>query len=404
MTAMRKPISYVVIVSGHNLPSLLGILAQPIPPQRVLLLATKGEAFQHAAERLKQVLVNLHAAIDVELLPSNGLSGESMSEMQAWIDAYFMPIYQQHTDHDWILNITGGTKIMPMALASKIEWKEIHYKSFNDPMLQRWTGDEIILAELGLPSISPLDALKTYTNVETGHDIDEHRTPEAIHLSNHIWQFYSQPRDNNPHIALSEQLNLIWTKGRRDERYDQASCLIPWSHFERVEMPVLTAWCDQLVQFCRGALLITDAGLVVPANAPTKEDKHWKDWLAGLWLETLIEHWLISSELFSNNDILKNVKIKAQKRELDFVFMHRANLHVIEAKAAPKDPEQLSEIVRQIKSVTEVGKLTNYLVISPYFEVLVNNAQRMKDFEDNCKANQIMLIKHREQFLAKFKQ
>jgi hypothetical protein len=100
--------------------------------------------------------------------------------------------------------------------------------------------------------------------------------------------------------------------------------------------------------------------------------------------------------------VAKNVKLTNHKRELDFVFLNTSNLQVIEAKAAPSDEAHLNEIVRQIKSVTEVGKLTNYLVISPYFEKIVNNEQRMKDFEYNCQANQIKIIKNKEGLLKAF--
>ena len=220
--------------------------------------------------------------------------------------------------------------------------------------------------------------------------------------------FYSAPRDNNPHIILSERLNAIWGReGRENEIYNQKSFLIPWTVFQDqgvdiVDITVLKNWCQQLSDFSQQGITLDEDGLTIPANKPEKSKKDWKNWISGLWLETLITHWLIEDVGFKQEDVAKNVKLTNHKRELDFVFLHKSNLQVIEAKAAPSDEAHLNEIVRQIKSVTEVGKLTNYLVISPYFEKIVNNEQRMKDFEYNCQANQIKIIKNKEGLLKAF--
>jgi hypothetical protein len=403
---VQKNMIYVVIVSDHNLPNLLAVLAQPSAPERVLMVATSR--FVSAAEKLKERIQALKSNIVVEQLSAEGLTGESMQEMFAWITRVFLPVHEHYPNYRWILNATGGTKIMPMALEKAIQWDEIHYKAFNDAQLQRWVLPNTLLDNMPLPQISPLEALKTYTEIEDSNNNSIDQYAQAVIIAQKIWDFYSAPRENNPHIMLSERLNAIWGReGRENEIYNQKSFLIPWTVFQDqgvdiVDITVLKNWCQQLSDFSQQGFTLDEDGLVIPANKPEKSKKDWKNWISGLWLETLITHWLIEDVGFKQEDVAKNVKLTNHKRELDFVFLHKSNLQVIEAKAAPSDEAHLNEIVRQIKSVTEVGKLTNYLVISPYFEKIVNNEQRMKDFEYNCQANQIKIIKNKEGLLKAF--
>lgn len=401
MSKQNKSMVYVVIISHHNLPNLLSLLAQPSPPERVLMVASSS--FRGLAQRLEQQIHALLPNTQVDTLSSDGLSGESMQEMHQWIADQFMPYVNQYADRDWILNATGGTKIMPMALEKAIAWSQIHYKAFNDAKLQGWTGDNQILPDVVLPSIEPLQALQVYTDIDNSHQNMIDANPSAIAVAEQIWHYYEQDRHNNPHIALSEALNCIWGIGRDEKMYQQKTISIPWESFVDVELSIIQNWCKTLGQLSDDAMQITDEGIIIPANKPTSSGKDWKDWVSGVWLETLITSWLCQDLGFDTSEFAKNVKIKGQKRELDFVFLHKSNLQVIEAKAAPIDKDHLNEIVRQIKSVTEVGKLTNYLIISPYFEKIVNNAQRMKDFEESLKANSIKLIRSKQALLETFK-
>lgn len=402
MSNHQKPIIYVVISSAHTIPSLLAVLSQQSTPEKVLIVASAKKDIQDAANRLASMLRQLKPNIDTQLLPSDHLSGESMAEMRTWIDDHFIKIHREYKGYNWILNITGGTKIMPMALEKAISWHEVHYKSFNSPNLQRWDS-EFLLTEIPIAPISPIDVLRTYIEVRKvqPNKIDE--LPDAITIAQKIWDYYAQPREKNPHILLSEKLNEYWVT---KEKQKSKTVSISWFSFQLPpdDLQALKSWCQTLADFSNQGFTLTNDELIIPSNEARGLKKHWKKWISGAWLETLVNHWLVEDVNLSSEDVAMNIYLDKYERELDFVFLQENKLIAIEAKSAPKaDENALNLIIQQIKSVTDVGILTNYLFISPYFEKIVANEQRMTAFLEHCDVNNIKVLRSKEDLINQFK-
>ena len=385
---------YVVIISEHGLPNFGAILSQSITPERVLLIAS--QQFTHAASRFEQQLNAQNPNINVDRLDTAKLSGESMHEMMQWIESEFLPYYQQYQTHRWILNVTGGTKIMPMALELAIEWHEVHYKSLKVNSLQRWqfvNQKRVLLPDLVMQDVPIKAALSLYTEITTPRVNRISNESNALPIAQQLWDAYSSSA--HIHHDLSRVLTHYWVEER--EQHQQASIEIPWSSFETKDIDALMAWCKHLAQLSADAMRASEASLIVPGNKPKKSEHiDFKRWISGEWLETLVASWLDDANITYE----ANLPIKDTKRELDFVTLKAGQLQVIEVKTAPAGDEALNSIVRQITSVTAVGKLTNYLFVGPEFKSSVNNIDKWLDFETQCKANRINILFSRQELIS----
>jgi hypothetical protein len=393
---MQYPASiiYVVIISDHVLPSFSALVSQPTTPERVLLIAS--QQFKLTALRFEQQLNALDPSIQVDRLDKAKLSGESMHEMMQWIESEFLPYYQQYQTHRWILNVTGGTKIMPMALELAIDWHEVHYKSFKVNSLQRWqlvNQKRALLPDLVMQDVPIKAALSLYTEITTPRVNRISNESNALPMAQQLWDAYSSSA--HIHHDLSRVLTHYWVEER--EQHQQASIEIPWSSFETKDIDALMAWCKHLAQLSLGTMLVSEQSLLLPGNKPKKSvHKDFKKWISGDWLENLVESWLDDAGIVYES----NVPIKDSDRELDFVTLKSGQLQVVEVKTAPARNEALNGIVRQITSIIAVGKLTNYLFVGPEFKPSINNEDKWQAFEAQCQANRIKLIFSREELIA----
>jgi len=406
---MTTPTLYFVIISGHNLPSLIPILETQ--PEKVVLIVTSFFAGKSPPELFKQQIKNNLPATEIEMLSSENLGGECLTEMEAWSQKHFCPYFDQHKDdYRCILNMTGGTKILPLVLETLVDWDEVHYKGQKIEFLQRWqvkNKTRVPLDNLQLSQIPPLVGLNLYTETTEGSTNRIDQLPQAANTAQVIWNYYQDYADTgteNIHIDLSKRLADVWLEL---DKYQEKKVMIPWSEFDH-SPEALAPWLKQLSTLTPPdldpILTLSNHGVEIPGNklGSSKRGKlrdDWKDWISGLWLETLTHTWL--QEL--NIEIATSVKIKNRKRELDFVLMHQHALHVIEAKAAPSPQGAPSDIIRQIKSVDAIGMLQNYLLISPYFsKVDYIKAQQFDDFKKSCKQNKIKLLSSKEELLDVF--
>lgn len=389
-----RPSIYVVIVSDHALPSFSALVSQPTAPERVLLIAS--QQFKVTALRFEQQLNDLNSSIRVDRLDKAQLSGESMHEMMQWIESEFLPYYRQYQTYRWILNVTGGTKIMPMALELAIDWHEVHYKSFKVNSLQRWqmvNQRRELLTDLAMETVPIKAALSLYTEIDKSRINRVAKQADALIVAQQLWDAYENK--NHIHHDLSRLLTRYWVEER--EQHQHASIEIPWSSFETKDIDALMAWCKHLAQLSADAMRASEASLIVPGNKPKKSEHiDFKRWISGEWLETLVASWLDDANITYE----ANLPIKDTKRELDFVTLKAGQLQVIEVKTAPAGDEALNSIVRQITSVTAVGKLTNYLFVGPEFKSSVNNIDKWLDFETQCKANRINILFSRQELIS----
>lgn len=398
---MTQKTIYTAIVSDHNLPNLLAILHSE--PERVLLVVTPR--FEKQAQRLKKQIERQLTFTEVTVLPHENLSGESMQEMVNWIKNVMQPLFKKHSKNRWVLNATGGTKIMPMALETARCWDEVHYKAMNDQLMQRWKfgseGQRFILKSQALEEIKPLEALSLYTGFQEQHANRINAHSSAVTVAQQIWDAYDQQLTNYDcvlHVDLSVRLNEIWS---HTNKHLEREVKIPWTNFKNSKTELIP-WLQRLSELTdptkEPVLHWDDSGVYAPGNklnssSLDKMRTDWKKWISGFWLETLIGHWFDEF----HHEVGRSIAIDNQKRELDFVFLVKNALCLMEAKSAPPPNKPLGDIIQQIKSVTEVGKLKQYLFISPYFEKVPDNSpQKMQNFEENCRLNNINILRSRD--------
>ena len=348
---------YTVIISDHNLPNLLSVLAQKQrldkkAPLTVFLIVTDyftDNKTENKADNFEQVLASIDNTIHIERLPTNGLDGESFQAVHNWIEKTLIPKTHEYHNAHCILNTTGGTKIMAMELAKRIEWTEIHYKAFSQSQIQCWDPKkESLVMELELPTVRPIDIVKLYDGQAKEKTITPIESyPDAVAISQQIWDGYAQSKNYNPIEVFKHQLDKIYSPIKKKEDYIEK-------------------------------------------------------WLEGLWLETLVFHWLTVDGHYKKHEIARNIQTKISPRELDFMIIRDGNLYTIEAKVAPAPNAKLNEIIRQITSINKLGKLNNSLFISPCFEQDIKTDNEKKDFFESCKNNGITVLRSKEDLLKHF--
>ncbi len=387
-----KPIIYVMITSEHVLPSVLSVRSQEPLPSKVLLITT--QSYAHAGERLAEQLKHLLPEVEVIALPSEDLSGESMQELVEWLDAYFLPLYSQFSDHHWVLNMTGGTKIMPMALTNAINWHQIQYKALKSPNIQAWRlNQNMVMDFMDIPvkSMPVEQALSLYVDIDIEFSKPLINDLENSGLAAKIYDAYQQPY--HPHQLLSKQLEKLWSA---EQSTNSDYVTVPWQDFLVQDFAALREWCVYLANLSNGVVQCDKNGLMLPTkHNRNKQVKAWIKWISGGWLESLLAQWLSEEDI----PYARNVKLKNVTRELDVVLLVNGMLKVIEVKAAPDPNKNLSHIVQQIVSIQSAGKLTNMLFIGPEFRRSVTSKDKWEYFIENCKANHIQLLESQQSLI-----
>lgn len=391
-----KPIIYVMITSEHVLPSVLSVRSQEPLPSKVLLITT--QSYAHAGERLAEQLKHLLPEVEVIALPSEDLSGESMQELVEWLDAYFLPLYSQFSDHHWVLNMTGGTKIMPMALTNAINWHQIQYKAFKAPNIQGWRIEDNSMTDfvdITMKTIDVREALSLYVDIDIEFSKPLISELENSGLAAKIYEAYQQA--DHPHQLLSRQLEKLWSS---DDSVKVDHVTVPWQNFLAQDSTALKQWCFYLADLSDGVVQCDNTGIILPTrNNRNKQVKAWIKWISGGWLESLLAHWLSEEGIpFARNVKLKHVDVEVE-RELDIVLLVNGMFKVIEVKTAPDPNKSLSDIVQQIVSIQSAGKLTNMLFIGPEFRSSVTSKDKWEYFIENCKANNIQLLDNRSSLI-----
>lgn len=394
---MKQPshqvINYVIIISEHNLPNLTSVISQPVLPKTLWLIHTSNLRFSEAAKRFKQVMNEDYPSLQVIIITATeGFSGENFAELKQWINQYLTPHYQTHTDEKWILNINGGTKIIPIQLIKALSWAEIHYKAMNQQTLQRWTLDDSVLPDYPLKAPLPLQAIRTYTPCFVTHNkID--LNPQATAIAQKIWDAFLPENPNHPHRVLAQLFKTLW---HTSDAPVGKMLTIDLNTIQTNDLTAFKAWCKELAELDAQAISVNETQLTLPGKNNTK-NKNWKKWVAGVWLETLLAHWLTEAGV---THFARSVEIREPTRDLDFVLIKQGNLQLIEAKVEPVDETKLKDIIRQITSLVRAGKLEYYLFVSPLFDQSITNQQRKEDFYETCKQNHITVLSSKQQLLA----
>ncbi|ART83435.1 hypothetical protein CBP31_13055 [Oceanisphaera profunda] len=390
------PMTYVCVVSEHNLPNLEAILCYR--PQTVILIATAN--FTQAAKRLKDQLLATpeFARTAVLLADTEHLAGNTLANSQHWVQHALVPLLQRHaTPH--FLNLTGGTKPLAVALLYGHAWQECHYKALGIQDIERFViterGPQVLTTASPLmPTVSIEQAIGLYCEALNNTS----SAPSALEqqLAQQLWQgLVSQDVGLG---SLFEVLNRIWSLEREEPKWQKKVITLPWSSFTHTAH--VTPWLTALQQLGDQHFSFSDLSVTLPGNARAnsrqqKQAAQLKSWIAGGWLEDVVYSWLsehIPASQLSINLQTQTSDDRHSQREADILLLHKGITWVMEIKADLPPNQTLPDLENQLSSSAKrYGNTNKILFIGPELKNKLVGKNNFDSFKGRCKGNHVTL-------------
>lgn len=380
---MCSPQLYVCIVSDHNLPDLEAVLT--FTPATVVLLATPG--FAEPARRLRQQIEHALPGCQV-LQPSVPIRGDSLTEAQQWATHDLSPQLSRLSERA-VLNLTGGTKALALALLHGHHWTECHYKAFQRPLLERFTlrqGQPAPLPDHELKAAGIDQAVRLYCDIRH----TPHR-PSAcgLALARQLWQGLEQ--GDAGLLALFKVFNRVWALERDEPHWKHNTVGWPRHTLNQAVLP----WFEQLQQLDPEHIYSDEQQLYFPGNRRNRKESGLRQWISGGWLEELVYYWL--SQVIPEQQLALNVRSQTNpdnhsQREADVLLLHKGVTWVMEIKADVPPGHALSDMENQLSSHAErYGKTRKVLFIGPELRKKLEKNNKWESFAGRCKGNRVDL-------------
>lgn len=388
--------TYVCVVSDHNLPNLEAILCYR--PQTVILIAT--QRFTEAAKRLEEQVLAAPKLTGATVILANTeqLAGNTLSNSQTWAQHELVPLLQSYAQPHF-LNLTGGTKAMAIAFLYGHHWQECHYKAIEVQDIERFTvsqqGPEVITtAGPPMPVITIEQAIGLYC--EALNNTSSLPTELEQQLAGQLWQgLVSQDRGLK---SLFQVLNQVWSVEREHNEWKKRLITLPisaFSHFAQI-----TPWLDALQPLGEQQLGYSDTDVTLPGNLrastdSSKKASKLKEWISGGWLEDVVFSWLkekIPASQLSINLQTQTSDDRHSQREADILLLHNGITWVMEIKADLPPNQKLPELENQLSSAADrYGKARKILFIGPELKQKLVSDGRLEGFKGRCQGNQVTL-------------
>lgn len=404
------PVAYVCVVTDFNLPNLQACLTRR--PEHALLVISGRAGLDAAARRLSKVLKDRLPGTRIHMLDRNHtrceLSGDHVADAIPWIKAILTPRLDRLRDQGIrpMLNLTGGTKALAIAMAHGYDWDTIDYKPERSEAMEsfRFGRDRALeIVEATPPSsqaLLPLDVARLYAeHVEEAHssELSDIGNTDAIRLAKHIWQAQSN-RDPGLH-ALFDALTGIWSAGRGRDCWAKPIVTLSWKEFSDAKPKQLQGWMEQINTLSPDAFEWNNAKISLPGNKARGLGQELRRWLSGDWLEQLAHCWLLEAGL-PCTAIIRNLKSaddpreSATSRETDLFIHYRDRTSLVEAKAGLPPLHSPAELERQVSSLGDhrFGRTRKSLLISPLLRNRLTARQGLENFELRCQANRVTLL------------
>ncbi len=395
------PMRYVCVVSQYNLPSLEACLARK--PSEVSLIITGS--FEKAGKRLRRELEKLLPGIEVHELRgslAHPLEGEEVISTLDWGINVLGPhlTATRREDLPIVLNFTGGTKAMSLALLHAIEWHELDYKANGRSelqVLQFRQGNLKEKARLPLEDVAPI-------HIAHLHEDDVHETPNAIVSTpdnaseNLALRFWRAQADADPNLGhLFATLEKVWVIESDDSRWQRRHITLPWSEFDS-SRESLTPWLESLQHLAPEELRWDSSGVTLPGNKVKGKARSLRDWISGIWLEEVAYLWLLNAGI-PPGQIARNLRSgpsstqSASQREADLLIHWRQKTYLIEVKAGLPPGHAPSELETQLSSLVDrFGSTQKALFIGPALQRNLQKEHRWEAFQQRCQASRIRMI------------
>lgn len=410
-----EPLAYVCVVSAFNVPELESCLARR--PGHVLLVVSDAY-LPHAlrlGERLRECLPGVQVHNLHKEYTGHALGGDDILENQRWVQTVLLAELagDQLKSLPPILNFTGGTKAMTLALLHCHAWQALDYKAAGKRELQvvrpdtHAPGQFVPHAPLPLPEVSAMDVARLYADVQADplNAIIAEQPTLSLELAGAIWQAQQDGDVGLRH--LFNGLEKIWVEGRNNDFYRQRSLTLGWQDFgqdpaDPTAGATLGEWLRRFQSLAPQELRMDGTGITLPGNKPAGLGKALRQWISGVWLEQLAYQWLLEDRLPASS-VARNLKSgqlnsSAAQREADLLVHHQQDTSLVEIKAGLPPDRAPSDLEQQISSLgNRFGRTRKALLIAP--QLRSNLGKSWASFELRCAANQIQLIEDRQGLL-----
>lgn len=333
---------HVCLVSAQAAPNLLPTLDPSLKPDAVVLLVSRK--MQGAAESLAGVLKELGVKIDTVPIPNE--------HDYSIIEQTLLDVAAAHDQHEIMLNLTGGTKLM--ALVAQSVANEAGWRSF--------------YVDVDTDTIAWLD-----------RESPSQRLGEQLRLRHYLrsYGFELPESPTRPQISRAQR-DLTQTLISQIGSLEIPITQLNWLAQQAEEQRRLVSAMNQQQQDSRGleALLrhFADAGVLrVERDNIVFADAAARDFAKGGWLEHHVFDCVASATgplKIRDKAINLTVSNRGVVNELDIALMARNRLFVIECKTARMDrPEapkandtlfKLAEVCRRVGGLGARGMLASY--------------------------------------------
>ncbi|PJG82413.1 Card1-like endonuclease domain-containing protein [Caviibacterium pharyngocola] len=354
---MQKYDIHFCLISGQAAPNLLPVLDTTFKPQEAVFIVSK--TMKNKAEFLANTFKNLHIKVTIEEVADEFNFGE--------MEDQFLDLINRYEDKNVAANVTGGTKLMSIALANAFTFagKPIFYVDTDQENRIIFITKDENKAWLPNQPLNAINNVKTYLSAYGATVLNQGDPQENIKLLPAIDPFIQNyanytnlvPMLNN-HASIS-----------RDNGYK--------SQFDKKEKRPKTKEMDNL-------FLGLDYQKLIEYDGETVNFKNRKiqEFLSGGWLEDYTYHQI--KNIKSIEDILLNADVanfryrsdksgyanenKGHKNEFDIVFMAKNKLHIIECKTE-KMEKKAEDILYKLETLKDYGGLFTKKCLVSYFEV-----------------------------------
>ena len=392
---------YVCLVSDHNIVELEACLLHK--PSDLVLVVT--EKMAEAAARLKKVIEKKLPETRVHITKSTAkypLKGEEVENAFKWVSKVLKPALKSLKAEKYGLNMTGGTKILALAVAQARQWDWIDYKGWGNEKLESFALNNTQQVKKHTPPvIDVISAVALYANecVQSKESPWSHLDAAArAVLAQEIWDaLEGETTASDQGLSyLFELFAQAWYPKTQDRiEIDPAKADFDGSRFND--------WIEKFQKLLPNSLRREGHALHFGAE---KRQKNWRQWIGGGWLEELAYAWLKNAGLPEEQMALnlRDNADSAQSREVDLAAVHRGTLMIIEAKADKDSKTQAKSFEEQISSIGErYGRSTKLLFLGPEAQRSIKakgkNKNAWTDFEKRCKGSHVSVITSRAALL-----
>jgi hypothetical protein len=358
----------MLLVSEHNVAELESALH--LQPDEIWLFSTLS--FDDAARRLQMVIKQYLPATEVKKLTSeNHDIHRNASELAAWGKQNLRQQVDGYRQRGWytILNITGGTKLIPMVFSNQAEWDALHYDAAETSKTQIWSlQEQRWLSDNCRTNVTIEQQLRLYLErVEQKVDKQQLDSAHSLTVAQllHDASLASYRSHHHPWHTLDRLIRNhgsdLWHDRQDDKWHTQP--ITP------AEFNELQAICHQLNQL--GNFITLSQTTITLPTAKHKPSKAWREFIDGRWFEYLVAHWLHQHppqawQIMTNVDIYRDKEGMGQ-RDIDLVVRNeKKQLLLIELKVDTSDYRKDSGQLASLKDAVG-AKLDSLLLCAPQY-------------------------------------